>query len=134
MNAFDVVEGMLILEREGKGIKSFFEDNEVHTVGMYGFGRIGQLAYQELIKAGVTVKYIFDKNADYIEAEGLCVISPETSNLENDIELIIVTPMEYYFDIKEELEVKTSVGIISIGEIVEYCMEGEDYKRGRRFI
>lgn len=127
MNAFDVLDGLLLLESENKGVNVFFEHNDVHIVMLYGFGRIGQRVYKELLNAGVEVECVIDRDAPYLESDGIKFYTPEyLKSGDQKSDLIIVTPMEHYFDIKEELEGYTDIDIISIGEVVEYCIDGEE--------
>ncbi|WP_026526303.1 hypothetical protein [Butyrivibrio sp. VCD2006] len=127
MNTLETIDGMLKLEQAGKGIKEFFVQNDVHDVALYGLGRLGERTYEALRRAGVNIQYAIDRDADYIsiEEDKLTVIKPEDIEKQKEIDLIIVTPMESYYDIKDYLETVTSRDIISIGEAVEYCLDGE---------
>ena len=131
MNAFDVIEGLLVLEQNAGSIGDFFRDNEIDCVVVYGLGRVGVRVLEALKRAGIKVECVVDRDADRITFEGVKIITPEKiKKAGSDIkaELIVVTPMEHYYDIKEELERYTDKDIISIGEIVEYCMEEESFR------
>ncbi len=126
MNAFDVLDGLLVLEQNRKGISEFFLTNEVKRVIVYGLGRVGIRAISAIRDAGVQIVCVVDKDAKNIETDEFKVISlSEITEFDNNAELIVVTVSDYYYEIKEELEPLTNLDIISIGEIVEYCMDGE---------
>ncbi len=126
MNAFDILDNLLILEQSGRGIQEFFSVNQISNVIVYGLGRIGVRVVKSLNNAGINIVCVLDKDAANIDAEGLEVIEPlDVGDYDDQAELVIVSVSEGYYEIKEELEKKTKVDIISIGEIVEYCKEGE---------
>lgn len=128
MNAFDVVNGMLTLYQNGKGIESFLHDNEVKSVIIYGMGKVGFRVYEALKKTDIVVKMGIDNNAAMLDIPELKLISLQQVGLiDEEADLIIVTPMEHYWDIRDELVKYTSIDIISIGEIVEYCLVGEKF-------
>lgn len=130
MNAFDALEGLLTLQLHNVGIGEFFRDNDIRSVILYGLGRVGIQTYDALIRAGIEVPAVLDRNAESIETDAAPVYPPErVGELEAKAELIVVTPMDYYYEIKEELETRTKLDIISIAEIVEYCKEGEPFSR-----
>lgn len=125
MNAFDVLDYMFALELEGKGITEFFEANSVKKVAIYGLGRVGLRTIDMVKKAGIEIVCGIDKEAERMHSREFAIVTPKVFySLEEDADLVIVTPCEYYYDIKEEIEEKTFYDVISIAEIVEYCTEG----------
>ena len=133
MNSFDVIYGMLVLEQSGKGIREFFEANDVKRVIVYGLGRIGVRAVDAIRKANIDIVYCVDKDAEYMVSEKLKIITPEKLySIKEDIDLIIVTPCDQYYDIKEEIESYVKYDIVSAAEIVEYCLEGEKFDLVRK--
>lgn len=128
MNPFDVLKNMLILLQKADGINRFFIDNDINHVAIYGLGCIGQRVYEEVKRCGIAVDFAIDKDADCIESEEVRIVKPEElRKCENDTELIIVTPMDYYYEIKESIEEMTEIDVISIGEIIAYCIDGETF-------
>lgn len=128
MNSFDVVNGLLTLEQNGKTIEEFFVDNDVHNVIIYGLGTVGYRVYEAVKKTDVNIVCAIDQYANEMEIEGLSVMQKDQlSALDSQADLIIVTPMAYYWDIKSDLERITNIDVISIGEIVEYCVTGENF-------
>ena len=131
MNAFDILDGLLALNQSGKEIKEFFEANDIGKVAVYGLGRVGVRVIDEIRNAGVEIVCGIDRDAGNIQCDTLKIISPDDIKPSDDYELIIVTPAEHYYDIKEDLEQITDKDIISISEIVEYCLDGEEEFRPR---
>ena len=127
MNAFDIIDGLLVLEQSGIGIGAFFRDNDVRRAIVYGVGHIGKRVIAELEKCGVEIICVIDRDAEFMELERIPVISPkEISSYEDKAELIVISPVESYYEIREELAKQTDLDMISVEEIVSYCMDGEE--------
>ncbi len=104
------VQGM----QEGKSIKDYCEKNGYKDIAIYGKGRIGEAAAKELLGTGITVKYFIDRKAD--KNPGGVVVSPD-SKLE-EVDVIIVTPVMSYGEIKQQLVKRVSCPVISIEDIL----------------
>ena len=137
MEMFRVAIGLLLLEQNEKTLDAFFEDNEVTRIALYGMGALGCRAYDALLKTKVEVVCAFDRAAQCFSPENeLTIYLPKKILAFDDDEkpdLIVVTSQRYYYDIKEEWEDKTDIPMISIGEIVEYCVVGEDLERIKKY-
>ncbi len=126
MNAFDVLDGLLALTQSGKGIKEFIDINKISKVIIYGMGRVGIRVITAIRDGGAEVLCVADRDAARMSSDGLKIIEPkEIGQFDIEADLIVVTVVEQYYDIKEELEQITDTDIISIDEIVRYCMDGE---------
>lgn len=111
----------LKLKREGKNLGKYFEDNYIKKVAIYGLGNLGQEVYWELSNLkDIKVLYGIDKNAKTLNIDGLKIISLDET-LE-EVDAVIVTPLQYYNEIEESLNEKGIKNVISIGDIVRYCV------------
>lgn len=129
MTAFDIINNLLILEHNGRTLQNFFTDQGVKRIAIYGLGTVGARVLEVLDTMDIDVIAGIDKNANKMRMKDIFIYAPEQIDMIKPIpELIVVTPMEHYYDIKEELKLYTKIDVISIGEIVEYCVVGEPLK------
>lgn len=108
------------VKKERGSFFKFFDDNCIKCVAIYGFGEIGQRFYEELKAIDVEVIYIIDRKINKTAVDGIKLI-----DLNEEFELvdaIIVTPIQFYDEIANELDVITDIDIISLAEVVEYCV------------
>lgn len=109
-----VQEKWLSVLIHGGTIVDYFYSNHVRSIGIYGFGVLGKLLWQELEKSDIKVKFIIDNNAKFenIEIHKLEEID------KFDVDEIVVTAVAAFEQIKQCLYKKTDVKIISIKEII----------------
>lgn len=117
----NLLANWLKLKREGKSLSKYFEDNYLKNVAIYGLGNLGQEVYYELLKLeNVKVLYGIDKNARNLSIDNLKILSPN-EHLEK-VDAVIVTPLQYYNEIEETLDKIGIKNVISIEDIVRYCV------------
>lgn len=120
---FHLYDKWLTNLRNGKRIESFFCDNYYKRIAIYGMGIIGMQVLDELRNSSIKVSYGIDRNAREKRVEGLDVITPNTMKaLPQKIDAIVVTPMQYFFEIEKMLLdlIEKKIDIVSIEQIVEY--------------
>ncbi len=113
---YDLFVRWIELKQDGRKIEEYFEENDYKNVIVYGMKEAGVLLYNEIKNIGLNV-YAMDKE-------------PERLNLDIDIyklsdgipnaDVIVITPVHYYEEIKEELVKKTSADIVSIEDVIWY--------------
>lgn len=117
----NLLANWLKLKREGKSLSKYFEDNYLKNVAIYGLGNLGQEVYYELLKLeNVKVLYGIDKNSRNLSIDNLKILSPN-EHLEK-VDAVIVTPLQYYNEIEETLDKIGIKNVISIEDIVRYCV------------
>lgn len=127
---FRMANRWLHLRQNKKTLASFFEDNLIESVAIYGMGALGERLYEELRDSEIVVPYAIDRNAKFIKQssrnkiEELEILAPNHETFP-DVETIVVTPVQDYWLIVEMLEIKTDATILSLEDIIEYCMAGE---------
>lgn len=124
---FYILDKWLSLRLSGDNLESFFEDNDIKTVAIYGVGALGERLFQELQHSSVDVLYAIDRIAEHKDGGGLQIYNSNESSFPN-ADVIVVTPTQYYWDIVEKLENKTAISIISLEDVIEYCYR-KKYKR-----
>lgn len=106
-------------DMSGKNIGAWISENGYKTVAIYGMGALGELTYLNLCKyKEIYVKYGLDRNAS-IKIAGLDIFNLNDS-LEK-VDLIIVTAVTAYEEIKKEINLKTDFEckIISLMQLIE---------------
>lgn len=117
---FNIFSNWLKIKNEGRTLEKYFEDNEIGTVAIYGVGALGERLFEELKNTEIKVMYAIDRIADSKRIEGLKIVGAD-DELE-DVDAIIVTPVQDFYLIEEKLEQKTDSDILSLEDIVNYCM------------
>lgn len=92
------------------------------TIAIYGAGRLGELIYDDLIECLIDIKYFIDKNADslYYGIDDVPIYNLIEARKAEPVDLIIVTPYQYFDVIKKDLESLLNFypTIISLEEII----------------
>lgn len=86
------------------------------TVAVYGYGTLGKILYNLLKKENINVNCIID-NGDGIEAE-LPVYKASEISADNMTDIIIVTPVYDYLNIKCSLNVSEMQKVVSLEEVL----------------
>ena len=110
----------LKLVRSGKKLQSFFDDNYIKTIAIYGLNEFGKEIFYELKKLDINILYGIDKNAEKIEFDEIEIFKPE-ENL-RAVDAVIVTPLHFFAEIEEMLDKKGVKNIVSLEDIVRYCV------------
>ena len=102
---------------KGRFISDFLEENSVHTVSIYGYAELGRLTVDELMKSDdVTVSYAMDKKV--INDDGRTpVIRPSKQN--PSVDSVIVTAINSFEEIRDELELLGYEKIYSLEEVID---------------
>lgn len=93
-------------------------------VAIYGMQKIGWILCNELMDAGIEVVYAIDRDAERLACNAPFTDIPDVRlNLPDDeleqVDLIIVTALQSYQEIKERLAAKYSYKIVSLKELLE---------------
>ena len=88
-------------------------------------GALGERLYQELKDSGIFVEYAIDRLASSKERLGFSVYGSEEKRFPQT-DAVVITPVQDYWAIVEELETKTDAALVSLEDVVDYCADGED--------
>ena len=105
----------LKIKQQGKSLTEYFHKNDIQSIAIYGYKELGERLYDELKGSDIEIKYIIDKNIDYIRAE-IDVYSPDESLPQ--VDAIVVTATYYYDEIEDELNDLGDFLIISLEDVV----------------
>lgn len=113
---FKLMELWISKMQEGKSVISYFHEKGYKNVAIYGMHYVGACLYKELLDSDVKVKYGIDKRKDNVFTD-LIVYSLE-DELE-EVDAVIVTPIFFFDEIKQELGKIYQCPIISIEDILD---------------
>lgn len=104
------------LEENGKTISDILHTHGYQTVAIYGMGYLGKRLYERLIAEGTDVLCGIDRNAHYMYKD-LYVHAIDDDDLP-DANVIIVTPISSYNEIKDIIKEHKSVDVYSLYELL----------------
>lgn len=110
-----ILEQWIALKQMRISFVSWFEMNNFHKIAVYGLGGIGKLFINELAGSNVEVCYGIDRG----QVEGIPrmkVVTPEDEL--NEVELIVITAMAEYGEIKKVISKKVYCPIVSLEDVI----------------
>lgn len=111
----DILLKWVKIKNYSEGLAEYLLSMGYSNIAIYGYGPIGKLLYQELIKSDCKVEYIIDKN-EKLKQEGICIFH-ETKNLRK-VDIVVVTAMLYFEEISKELWDNNKLQSVSIEDII----------------
>ena len=114
LEIMDIFKLWLMMLENGRGIEAYFIENSYKTIAIYGMGYLGERLLKGLSGTGIEVKYVIDQQYHSVDGE-ISVVSMNDT-LES-VDVIIVTPVYYFYSIKKQLKERTTNEIISIEDI-----------------
>lgn len=102
-------------KQEQKEISKFLEERGYHSVAIYGMSFLGECLLDELQGTDINVKYAIDRNAENIHSK------IDVKKLTDDLpetDVIVVTAIYFYEEIREELSQLVDCPIISLEDVV----------------
>ena len=102
---------------DNKRISDYFIERHINKIAVYGFGDLGERFVDDLSMGDrkIHISYIIDKDADMIETE-YDVITPDA--VTDDVDAIVVTPIQLFHGIKEYLSKRVNCEIISLEDVI----------------
>lgn len=123
---YELLVSWLELQQRGGTLEYYFEKNKYRNIAIYGMKELGEALCLELKNTEIRVNYLIDKNADSIYSEKN-VYLPNDELPETDV--IVVTAIHYYNEIKKELSTKVKYPIINLRDIVYESLEICEYDK-----
>ncbi len=118
---FDLMNIWLELRNANCTVEKFFEDNKYYTIAIYGMGKMGKLLLNELKNSSkVKVLYAIDRRG-VAEDCGVKILTIN-DNLPM-VDVIVVTPMLEYSEVKRMLKKKMDNSIVSIEDVIYEAFE-----------
>lgn len=108
-----------------ENIKKFFITHKYKNIAIYGFGELGEFLAEEIIEAkDVNLKCIIDYQKWGTYYKNIPIINLENS-LE-DIDCIVISTVRNFEEVKEQIEKKKEIKIISINELIEGAQQKKE--------
>jgi len=105
----------IISKNEGKSLVNYFTDNSYKNIAVYGMGELGNRLIEELRSSDISVRYGIDKKAQSVYSE--VEVKGVDSKIEN-VDVIVVTAVFAFEEIKNELSKVTDTPIVSLEEVI----------------
>ena len=103
------------VKQENKVLSTYFVERGYKNIAIYGMNYVGQTLNDEFKGTDVKVLYGIDRNAETIYADiELLTIEDDLPN----VDVIVVTAITYYEEIKKELHKKKDCEIVSLEDIL----------------
>ncbi len=103
------------LRQDGKNLSSYFEEQGYRKIAVYGIGYVGETFLAELKNSEIDIAYGIDRR-ESITYSDLKIISPDM--IMEDVDMIVVTAIDYFEEIEEKLKEKMKCPIISLEDII----------------
>jgi ketol-acid reductoisomerase len=116
---FMILAKWITINQQGRYIGEYFKRANYKNVAIYGMGEVGLLLYNELNNAGINVVCGIDKNADYMTLDIECDLFEPHDELP-EIDVIVVTAIHYYDEIKSDLSNNVGCPIISLMNVIDW--------------
>ncbi len=112
---FNMMTQWVKIKQQGKSLETYFEQNGFHKVAIYGKGEVGEVLLRELQGSKIDVRYGIDQRASSVFSK-LKILSPKEELAQVDV--IVVTAIAYYDEIRRQLKEKVKCPIISLENIL----------------
>lgn len=112
---FMVVNDWLQLKEEGFYLDEYLNQKGIKKIAIYGAGYVGKRLKGELQGSLVEVKFFIDRNADFITEK---IPSYTLANAPQSVDAIIITMVQGYEKVVEQLQKKYHVRIVTIRELI----------------
>ena len=116
---YNVCGSLLLLREKNVDLSSFFAENGLKRIAVYGMGRIGQSFIELLKDTDYAVSYGIDRN----KPKGIVPVYGLDENLP-EADIVVVTIWEIK-DVKETLIVNEGCRIVGIKDILDVVLDGK---------
>lgn len=110
------------IKQDNYSIAQYLLSRNYRKIAIYGMNYVGETLARELKGTDIEVLYGIDQNALYMYSE-IDLITPD--KITRDMDVIIVTPITYYEEIKKGLSNQVECDILSIGNILEHIEKSD---------
>lgn len=113
---FNILDKWLKFKEQGQTVETYFVDNQLKSIGIYGMGKMARHLMEEL-KENDTVKILYgiDRMANVMDGEfPIYAIDEKLPK----VDAIVVTVASEFDEIREALEKKNDCLIISLDDVI----------------
>ena len=112
---FQLMNQWIKRKQQGKELTTYFKNEKIYKIAVYGMGEVGERLIEELEGTEIKVVYGIDRRASNIYSD-IKVFS--MSEKIEKVDMIVVTAIAYYEEIKACLKEKVDCPIVSFKEIL----------------
>lgn len=116
---YRLLEKWMVAREHGKSTKTYFEVNGLKNIIIYGLGKMADHLIEDLKQSDINIVCAIDRGALKKSAWFPVIFG------ENDIpdaDCIVITPVYDVESIRQSLEDKTSLPILSLSDVVDGCL------------
>ena len=99
---------------EGHSIDEYFKKNGYKSIAIYGMGFLGEHFFEQIKKTDIEVRYLIDQKG------GTGYDKIPVFNIDEylaPVDVIVITPQFYFYQIKKQLKKNVNYKIICIDEV-----------------
>lgn len=116
---FHCAEEWLKIKIQGYHLEDYLNRHGYSKIAIYGIGHLGQDLIDELEDTSISIKFGIDRDAETCWAAFPIVKPEELSECDlDDVDVVVVTAITYYEEIKEQLSHKVKCPIVSLEEVI----------------
>lgn len=112
---YNMLSEWMELKNKNVNLCEYFDGLETKKFAIYGCGKIGKLAIDELLKSDAKISCIVDK-ADLESYKNIPVV--KIDNIAKEVNAIIITTTYEYLDVATELSKYSDVVFISLEDMI----------------
>lgn len=112
---YPLLVAWLSIRQENRNLENWFVKRGYKHIAIYGMKELGECLYEELRISSVKVDYVIDKKTERIYTE-VEVYKPE--NILPEVDIIVVTAISFFEEIKADLKDKIKCDIVSLEDVV----------------
>lgn len=103
----------------GLSIGDYLKGRNIKYIAIYGYGDLGSLLLDELLKSDICIRYCVDRNANRLQSisQNVPIVSYEEIESDSDVDAIIVTAVTEFTEIKKSIQEKYKQ-VISLEEVI----------------
>lgn len=117
-----VLDEFLMIKQSEQSLDFYFKENDYKKVAIYGKGYLGKRLYDELKSLNIEVVCFIDKNTENLNNE-VPVLRPD--GVLPSFDIVVVTPVFYFYMIENELEKYVHSPIVSLEDILDEVLLAE---------
>lgn len=119
---YRILVSWMQLRDRNRTLDRYFEDNNYKKVAIYGIGILGELFLEEAKRMNLGIDYAIDRCAGERTFGNIPIRTMDEERFE-DVDVIVVTPIQIFESIEQDLSKKTEADIVSLEDIVLYVAE-----------
>ena len=107
----------LFLKQKNRKLEKYFRKHGYKKIAIYGIGYLGKLLIEELRDSSITISFLMDRDLD----QKLEYPVYSLDSLLPDADVIVISVIHAFDEIREKLKYKCICPIISLQMVVDWC-------------